>query len=154
PLRSLSVAFIGPAEPGPAVLEGTVLRAGRSVTQVEVRLRQSGEARAAAFASFGEDRVSAVNVTRDDRPRLPVPDGIAPLRPVPGVTPEFFGRFELRFAAGAPRFSGASEPDFGGWMRFSEPPAVIGERELVVLADAWPPAVAPLLRGPVPASTV
>jgi acyl-CoA hydrolase len=70
------------------------------------------------------------------------------------VTPEFIEHFDVRFAAGAPPFSGAAEPDFGGWMGFAEPPATIGDRELVVLADAWPPAVSPLLDRAVPASTV
>ena len=70
------------------------------------------------------------------------------------MTPEFLERFDMRFATGSPPFSGASEPDFGGFMRFAEPPAVVGARELIVLADAWPPAVSPLLARPAPGSSV
>src|SRR3954447_21327966 len=135
PLRSASVSFIGPVEPGQLQLDGTVLRVGRAVTQVETRLVQAGETRAALFASFGDDRASAIDVKRDDRPALPAPEPLPRLAPLPGITPEFLARFDMRFASGAPPFSGAAQPDFGGWMRFAEPPAAFGDRELTVLAD-------------------
>jgi acyl-CoA thioesterase len=154
PLRAASFAFVGPASPGPADLDGAVLRAGRSVTQVEAKLAQDGETRAALLASFGDERPSAIALAGEPPPPLPAPDAIPPLAPIPGVTPEFFEHFDVRFAAGAPPFSGAAEPDFGGWMAFAQPPARFGARELVVLADAWPPAVAPLLDRPAPASTL
>jgi acyl-CoA thioesterase len=154
PLRAASVSFIGPVEPGPLRAEGTVLRVGRAVTQVETRLVQAGQPRAALFASFGDDRASAIDVKRDDRPPVPAPEALTRLAPLPGITPEFLDRFDMRFAAGAPPFSGAARPDFGGWVRFAEPPSTFGDRELTVLADAWPPAVAPLLAQPVPASSL
>src|SRR4051812_27792011 len=71
PLRSASIAFIGPVEPGLVHVEGTVLRVGRAVTQVETRLVQAAQTRAALFASFGDDRASAIDVRRDDRPPVP-----------------------------------------------------------------------------------
>src|SRR3954469_2500238 len=153
-LRSASFVFAGPAAPGPATRDGAILRAGRSVTQAEVKLVQDGEPRAALLASFGDERPSALAVAAERPPRLPPPEAIPPLAPIPGVTPEVIAHFDVRFAAGAPPFSGAAQPDFGGWMGFADPPARLGDRELVVLADAWPPAVSPLLARPAPASTL
>jgi acyl-CoA thioesterase len=156
-LRSASVAFAGPVTPGPATLDGTVLRAGSSATQVAVTLVQDGEPRAALLASFGDDRRSDVAVDaapRDARPALAAPEAIAPLGYVPRVTPDFHAHVELRFADGAPPFSTAAEPDFGGWMRFRSVPSRFGDRELVVLADAWPPAIVPVIARPVPMSSL
>jgi acyl-CoA thioesterase len=156
-LRSASVVFARPLAPGAATLDGTVLRAGSSATQVEVKIVQHGEACAVLLASFGDERPSeiAVDATRrDPRPTLPAPDTIEPLAYVPGLTPEYFGHVELRWATGAPPLSGAAEPDFGGWMRFVEPPARFGDRELITLADAWPPAILPMLDRPTSASSL
>lgn len=156
-LRSASVAFVGPVGPGAATLDGTVLRAGSSTTQVEVTIAQDGEACAVLLASFSEDRASSIAVDpapRNPRPTLPAPDTIEPLVSVPGVTPDFLAHVELHYTAGAPPLSGAAEPDFGGWMRFAEPPATFGDRELVTLADAWPPAIMPMLQHPVSLSSL
>ena len=156
-LRSASVAFVGPVAPGAVTLDGTVLRAGRSATQIQATLVQDGEPRAALLASFGDDRDSriAVDATRrNPPPDIPEPAAIEPRAYVPGVMAEFFTHFELRFVGAALPFSGAAEPDFGGWMRFAEPPERFGDRELVTLADAWPPAIAPMLSGPVALSSL
>jgi acyl-CoA thioesterase len=155
-LRSASVSFVGPVAPGAVTLEGTVLRAGSSATHVQVTLVQDGEPRAALLASFGDDRATAVAVDPTERnspPRLPVPATIDPIPYVPGALPDFFAHFELRPVGGMP-FSGAAEPDFGGWMRFTQPPARFGDRELVTLADAWPPAISPMFDGPVALSSL
>jgi acyl-CoA thioesterase len=39
-------------------------------------------------------------------------------------------------------------------MRFARPPGRFGDRELVTLADAWPPAISPLFDGPVALSSL
>jgi len=155
-LRSASVAFVGPVAPGEAMVDGTLLRAGSSATQVETRIVQDGEVRAALLASFGDGRPSDLAVdaaARNPRPHLPAPDEVEPMTRVPGATPDFFAHVDLRYVGEAP-FSGAPEPDFGGWMRFVEPPASFGDREFVTLADAWPPAILPMLERPTAMSTV
>jgi len=156
-LRSASFAFIGPVAPSAATLDGTVLRAGSSATQVQVALVQDGEPRASLLASFGVDRDSAIAVDPTDRnppPDIPAAADIDPIPYVPGAMPEFFAHFELRYVGAAPPLSGAAEPDFGGWMRFAEPPKRFGDRELVTLADAWPPAISPMLDRRVPMSSL
>jgi acyl-CoA thioesterase len=156
-LRSASFAFVGPVAPGAAALDGIVLRAGRSATQVQVTLVQDGEPRAALLASFGDDRDSRIAVdatARNPPPELPAPGTIEPRPYVPELMAEFFTHFELRFVGAALPMSGAAEPDFGGWMRFAHPPTRFGDRELVTLADAWPPAIAPMLEGPTALSSI
>jgi acyl-CoA thioesterase len=154
-LRSASVAFVGPVAPGAATLEGAILRTGSSITHVQVTVAQEGETRAALVASFGDDRASTIALDeREPRPALPAPHMLERLSFLAGVTPDFLAQFDLRYAAGAPPFSGAAEPDFGGWMRFAEPPAAFGDRELVTLADAWPPSIMPMLELPVSLSSL
>lgn len=153
-LRSASIAFVGPVAPGAATLDGTVLRAGKSATQVQATLIQDGEPRAALLASFGDDRDSRIAVDSPPPPEIAAPETIEPIPYVPGVIPEFFAHFELRYAGAAPLFSGAAEPDFGGWMRFADPPERFGDREFVTLADGWPPAIAPMLDRPVALSSL
>lgn len=156
-LRSAQITFAGPVEPGPAELAGELLRAGRSATQVLVRILQGGQVRAtliAAFAAPRETRIVVDSEARDRRPQLPAPQTVEPVPYLPGVMPSFFAHFDLRKASGAPYFSGSPEPDFGGWMRFRDPPPRFGERELVALADAWPPSVMPMLSAPAAMSTL
>jgi hypothetical protein len=109
------------------------------------------------LATFGDGRPSAVTVEpapRNPRPSLPAPETLERIVPIPGITPDFFAQVDLRLGAGSPLFSGAAESDFGGWMRFVEPPRAFGDRELITLADAWPPSISPLLERPTPLSTV
>lgn len=153
-LRSASVAFAGPVAPGRAVVEGEVLRAGSSVTQVSASLVQEGETRASLLAAFGAERASGLAVAAAPPPALPAPETLDPLPHVPGMTPDFFAHVDLRIATGGMPFSGAAEPDFGGYMRFRSAPATFGDRELLTLADAWPPAIIPMLSAPASMSSL
>lgn len=154
-LRTANVVFVGPVAPGPAQIEAEVLRAGSSATTVSGRVVQDGEVRATLIATFGVARATSVSVAvSEPAPHIPSPAEVDPVPYVAGVMPEFFQHVELRFATGSPPFTGAAEAAFGGWMRFREAPARFGERELVALADAWPPGVAPLFSGPAPMSTL
>jgi hypothetical protein len=122
-----------------------------------VTLLQDGEPRAGLLASFADDRSSTLAVDgtrRNPPPVIAAPEAIEPRPHVPGVMAEFFVHFELRYVGAALPMTGAPEPDFGGWMRFAEPPQRFGDRELVTLADAWPPAIAPMLDGPVALSSL
>lgn len=154
-LRTANVVFVGPVEPGPALIDAEVLRAGSSATTVSGRVVQGDEVRATLIATFGVARETSVSVAADDpAPSIPAPAEVDPVPYIAGVMPEFLQHVELRFATGSPPFTGAAEAAFGGWMRFRAAPAQFGDCELVALADAWPPGVAPLFSGPAPMSTL
>ena len=152
-LRAMTVAFIGPVAPEPATVTATVLRQGKSVTQVEARLMQHDQILATANASFGASRQSSIVVPGAPRPDAPAPDTVRALPNVPGVTPAFLEHFDLRWTHGLPPFSGADKPDFSGWCRHKEP-AGDDESTLIGLLDVWPPSVLPLLKRPAPGSSL
>jgi acyl-CoA thioesterase len=156
-LRSVAVSFIGPVAPGTATVDATLLRAGGSATTIDVKLSQDGTVRAAMLAGFGLARPGDLGFPAADRnpaPALPAPDTLEPVPHVPGVTPDFIAHFDLRYGAGGRPLTGAAEPDFGGWFGFRVPPARVGDRELLALVDAWPPAIVPMLVRPTPVSTM
>ena len=156
PLRSVGVQLAAPVVGGPVQVEAQIVRQGRSVTLVQAVLRQDGAVAATGQAAFGASRPSSVTVPaggRLDRPAFP-PAGELPELPNPPGTPEFFRHVDFRLATGALPFSGAAEPDFGGWMRWREPVPGFNVEHLVALIDTWPPAMTPLLPGPAPVSTL
>lgn len=156
-LQTASVVFAGPVVPGDAEIDGEVLRAGNSATHVDVKIVQGGTVRAAMLASFGAPRDTGISfdpALRDSRPELPEPETVDPVPYVEGLTPPFIKHLDLRYASGGLPVTGAAEPDFGGWMRFSEAPGSLGMRELMALTDAWPPAILPMFTEPKPVSTL
>ncbi len=157
PLRTATVSFVAPVAPGDVAIEATILRAGGSATQAQALMRQSGNPVAALLASFGAVRPSAITVDRAEtraRPSFPEPASLPGVPQLPGVTPDFMQHVEFRVARGHLPFTGAPEPDFGGWMRFRDPIAHVGVEHLVGLVDAWAPAVTPLFTTLAPVSTL
>lgn len=155
PLRSMTVSFVAPATAGPADLDVSVLRAGSSVTQGQVTMRQDGAVVAVLLASLGAERASTVSVAPSAAyPVLPSPDETTALPHVPGVTPDFFAHVDLRLADGGMPYTTASTSHMLGWMRFREPTPTFGEEHFVSLVDAWPPAVIQMLAQPRPASSL
>ena len=152
-LRSMTVSFVGPVAPEASTVTATVLRQGKSVTQVEARITQGDAIRAVAFASFGADRESGIQLAGATRPDAPDPAGMRSLPNIPGVTPTFLQHFQLCWTAGLPPFSGADSPDFAGWCRHAEPTEP-DDIALVGLLDVWPPSVLPMMKKPAPASSL
>jgi acyl-CoA thioesterase len=154
-LRSVTVSFVGPVTVGAAELRAEVLRTGQSVIQAEARLIQAGQVQAVLLASFGQARESGIVVApvhvapvlkrAEDLPQMPY---------IAGVMPEFLQHLDVRWAEGALPFSGASEPNFAGWMRYQQPSVTFGVADVLGLIDSWPPAVLPLYRAPAPASSL
>lgn len=155
PPRALAFSLVAPLAPGPAQVDVEVLRAGKSVVQVEARVLQEGQVAAVMLASFGAARVSEVLVAPAAVPDFPPPQALPVFPYVPGVTPEFTQHFEFRWGEGQIPFSGppASTADMGGWVRFRRPVRNGGAAHLLGLIDAWPPAVLPMFRRPAPIST-
>ncbi|PVZ20148.1 MULTISPECIES: acyl-CoA thioesterase II [unclassified Pseudomonas] len=156
PLRSLTVTFVGPAQVGaPIHFEPQVLRRGKSVTSLLCIARQNGEIVTTAQACFGAPRASAIAVTARPAPGLPARDRCAQVR-AQGGWPAYLEHLEMYWGLGGMPFSGTPSPAIGGWMRLPETESdqPLDVARLIVLADAWPPAVLPHLNGPAPASTL
>ncbi|TCM71040.1 acyl-CoA thioesterase [Acinetobacter calcoaceticus] len=156
-LLSCSVTFVGPVQPAAVRLSAEILRQGKSVTTIEVRLWQDDAVQTILIASFGSARSSEIGVHQEP----PAPDypAVEQLQIMPNnpMTPECFHQFQLAWAEGAFPFSGSQTPDFGGWFRFN--PALHSNHqmslaELLILADIWPPAVLPMFKLPAPASSL
>jgi acyl-CoA thioesterase len=151
--RSLLVAFVGPVSPGSIEIELIGLRHGGSVSHLEARVVQGGEVRCVVIAAFGADRRSAVAVSGPPRPAAPAPDDLPELPYLPGVVPAFTQHLAFRWDGAMP-YSGASEACFGGWCRLRAPARGLADEQVLVLVDAWPPPILPLLSAPAPASSV
>jgi acyl-CoA thioesterase len=139
PLRSLTVQYLRAPKEGPARVEVTRERVGRSVSFLSARLMQDQRPAALAMAVLADDRDDSLRFDRSDPPKVPLPEELEPVGR-PKELPPFGNQFDYRFALGPRPFSGADEALTGGWLRLSE------ERPLdsalaVALTDSWPPAV-------------
>lgn len=152
-LRSLSVSFVAPAEPGPAELSYKTLREGKSVIQASVELVQNGQVVLSALASLGKSRDSTVYVQGEQVPDLKTTND-GPGLPKADIVPEFAEHFDYRITSGGMPFSGQPGRTFGGWIRFRHEDKPLTTAALLALVDAWPPAVLPHLRSPAPASSL
>ena len=138
-LRSITVQYLRAPKEGPARVEITRERAGRSVSFLSARLVQDERPAALAMAVLADDRDEALSFDRSEPPEVAPPEELEPT-PRPKELPPFGDHFDYRFALGPRPFSGAEEALTGGWLRLSE------ERPLdaaltVALTDSWPPAV-------------
>lgn len=156
-LLSVSVTFVGPVQPGKAKLSAEILRQGKSVTTIEVRLWQDDAVQSILLASFGLPRESTIQVSHE----MPAPDypSVEQLTILPknALAPQCFQQFELAWAEGQYPCTGSVKPDFGGWFRF-DPELHINRAmsvaDLLTLLDVWPPGVLPMFKSMLPASTL
>jgi len=154
-LRSATVSFIGAVAQGEVELTTEIFRSGKSVTQAEARLMQNGEVLAVLLASFGSARESGINVpVQATAPTFKPPTDAQAFPYIEGMMPEFLQQMELRWAYGQTPFTGAEQPDFGGWMRWQAEFAELSTAHLFALIDAWPPSVLPMFKTFAPISTL
>lgn len=152
PLRSASVQLVSPVLPGSIRGETTVLRRGRNITFVEIRLFQSDSLVARSTMVFAKAIDSAVQVAAPPPPEIAEPDAYSPIPYIEGVTPEFTQKVDMRWAQGRPPFMGGSEAAFTGLFRYRVP---LGDAEgVLALLDTYPAPVLSLCPKPCPASTV
>lgn len=152
PIRSLTSHLAAPALAGPAVIEVSVERAGKNVSQVSAKLVQNGEIVASTLATLAARRDVDWAWTESPTWTAPEPDDVQELPELPGA-PVFTQHYRYRFCVGAAPFSGSDRPELGGWVRFAEA-VPLDAAAIGAIIDAWPPAVAPLATTPKVASTV
>lgn len=137
PLRSLSAQIPSPVLTGATRLEVSVLRRGRGVDTLEVRLLQEGEVRARATGLYGAARPIE---HRDDPPAPTLPPRPAH-QPMP---PRFTTHFEMASTGPAP-LSGSAEARVEGWVRPRVAFRQVGAPEIACLCDVfWPAAYSQL----------
>ena len=156
-LLSCSVTFVGPVDDAQVKLTAEILRQGKSVTTIEVRLWQNETVQSILIASFGSQRESRIQVSQE--PQIPDFPEINQLNIVPKYLPfpECVKNFQLAWTEGNYPMSGSKDPDFSGMCRFD--PELHSNREMhiadmVTLMDVWPPGVLPMFKKPAPASSL
>ena len=151
-LRSASIQLLAPVLPGGSRGEASILRRGRNITFVEVRLVQAETLVARSTMVFAKPIRSTLEVAAPPMPQLGDPDAFTPLPFIEGVTPEFTKKVDMRWAQGRPPFTGGTEAAFTGVFRYRVP---LGDAEgVLALLDTYPSPVLSLAKQPCPASTV
>jgi len=157
PLRVLQASFIAPIAPGPVRIEASVLRRGKSVTQVEARILDQQQTACLVFAVFGEARPSVLDI-RPPRHGLPPAEAATPFVYVEGVAPAFTQHVAMRWLGGVNIFRGAKEPRTGIYVGFRDDPyagpGALGEAQIIGYADIVPTPGLSLLKQPTMASSL
>lgn len=156
-LLSCSITFVGPVEQAPVKLTAEILRQGKSVTSIEVRLWQNDAVQSILIASFGSQRESQIHVALE--PQIPDFPALDQINIVPKYLPfpECVQNFQLAWTHGNYPITASKQPDFAGWCRFD--PERHSQRsmtlaDIVNLMDVWPPGVLPMFKQPAPASSL
>ncbi|HEX4244020.1 MAG TPA: thioesterase family protein [Acidimicrobiales bacterium] len=160
-LRSISAVFAGLVRPGPVEVDVTVLRRGRTLSQLTATVRNAGaEAGLTALAVFGSTR-PGFEFTDVRCPEAPPPEECPSFRdPPPDEVPAgrmaaspFWSRVEGRAAVGHAPWERwlPTTSETVGWYRFDDPP-VDGEGRLdplalVALCDTMPGSVGERMGG-------
>ena len=153
PLRSITIHFPRPTQPGPVTVEVTREREGSRLTTLSLRMLQGGETVALGLAAGGASRDS------DHFADLPMPDAPQPetidrIPYIAGRMPPIMEHADLRPTwSGAPGTASGDEAVVGGWMRALRD-APIDAPACAFLADVWWPAVFAVAEEPFGAPTI
>ena len=151
-LRSASTQLLAPVLPGPTQGEAVVLRHGRNITFIEVRLLQSDSLVARSTMVFAKPIASTIELPPPPMPAIGDPESFPALPYIEGVTPEFTKKVDMRWADGRPPFMGATQAAITGVFRYRVP---LGDAEgVLALLDTYPSPALSLAKRPCPASTV
>lgn len=153
PLWSLHTTFVAPAAPGQLTLQVEVLRQGRSAVQMAARLLAGDQVAAMFVAVFGASRDSALSLRPAARPLADGVSGGPELPFIPGMSPEFTRHYAYRWVEGGLPFSGHTQPANRILLRQRDP-GLMGEEQIVAMADAIPPVALSMVQGHAPASTI
>lgn len=149
-LRTISCVYAAPVGPGPVEIEVKVLRAGRSVSQVQATMCNVGAAAGlTAIAAFGSERATF------EYTDVVMPEVSPPGEPRPLDTPRNPDTWNPYWEPGAVnlrRVLGSTGPDDwvpsslnGCWLRFDQPPmredGTLDPLAVVAFGDVMPSAV-------------
>ncbi|MBU6268784.1 MAG: thioesterase family protein [Sphingomonadales bacterium] len=151
PLRSATFSMIAPVA-GDATVSAEIVRRGRNATWAEARIHSGGSLAFTASLVFMGPVASSLH--RNDRP---VPDDLVPLDSARAVTytqytPAFLREHIDSRHALTP--SPEPRPEMCRWLRLNQRGGLDAMLELVLLGDALPPGVLPLMNPGVPVSTM
>ncbi|NOD63451.1 MULTISPECIES: thioesterase family protein [unclassified Ruegeria] len=154
PLRSALINFTAPIGTPPTI--GTeILRQGRNVTIINVRVEIEGKVAALGTFSFGVPQDSHVAFDHPAQP-APKPEETEPYFPpgLPRPPIPFLENFDVRLVDGALPFSGAERGYLRLWARHKDPRMWSRMEGLISVADLPPPAIYPTLKNPGPNSSM
>ncbi len=152
--RSLTIHYASAPTPGPALIQVTLERHGRSLSTLSARLTQEGKLKMLALAAFST-AWQAPEVDALPMPAFPPPD---PERISPPAlfkdAPPFTRQLVMQPRVGAVPFIGADAPmELGGWIGLPEPRPVDAPA-VALFCDAWFPPTFIALTAPALAPTV
>ncbi len=155
-LRALQTSFIGPVGQGPVEVTVNLLREGKNVRQVQALVQQQGQTAALLLGVFGVERETLVPVHAPQRPAVSRSPEETAVRALPaGVAPNFTRHMDMRFAEGAPPYSGQASELSRIHVRLKDEPAQVHIELLTeLLADVPPSPVISVFTQPTPASSV
>lgn len=156
-LLSCNVTFVGPVQLAPVSLAAEILRQGKSVTTIEVRLWQDDAVQSILLVSFGVPRESSIVVNQERiAPTFPEVETLKIAEHHP-LAPQCFQQMDLAWVDGQYPCTASRKPDFSGWMRFNplkHENRKMTEADLLVSMDMWPPGVLPMFKTMAPASSL
>lgn len=156
-LLNCSITFVGPIQQAKVKLTAEILREGKSVTTVEVRLWQDDAVQTLMVASFGAKRSSCIHVAaQPDVPVLSAPNE-QQIYPVHALAPQCMHNMQLIWVEGQRPCTASPVPDFTGWMRFHPDQHVnrmMTLPDMILAFDMWPPGVLSMLPSIAPASSL
>lgn len=163
PVRSVQVHYLGRVREGPLDIRVQSVRRQRTLMLWRAELLQDGEVAVQAEAVLAEAR------SPQSDPRMPVRSQPLPAWPAAEQVPRWHGvdhlarfveAFDYRPVMGLPvgqvstTIGASTDATTGGWVRLSEPTDFTAPARLLMLADAWFPAVWSVLPQPAPVTTV
>ena len=146
-LRSLTVHFCAPLDPGSAEVNAKIIRSGRRVTHCTAEVVQQGLVKTHCTASFAAPRVGDLDWREVLMPKVTPPDEL-PSIPVGKMGgPRFSQYFDYRFPIEPLPLSGADTARLCTWIRPVDSP-ILDTPHAVGLLDAGAPAVMSRLTAP------
>ena len=148
--RSITLHYLRPGQLGPCEVVVTIERTGRGMSTATARFVQGGKDVILAIVALGLDRAGPT-IDHHPMPDAPGPDELGPREGGPPMS--FRDRFLLRPAIGPPFGVRSEEAVTGGWIRLSDDEP-FDDVVLLMLCDAWMPAIFAIAELPVGVPTI